>query len=156
MKQECKYKKLLSSFLDEELSHSEADKVRLHIKTCRDCRKEVESLRFTDGFITGLPETELAVGFDKSFWEKIAHIEEKKRRWSLPDIFSFRWQHYFTGAIMAVLIAAFIFFNNRTSVPGNEDEIIAEHLELLRDYELIDHLDLLENWDIIITLKEKS
>ena len=45
MKKKCKYDKLLSSYIDEEMSPEDADRLGHHLKTCSLCSKEIESLR---------------------------------------------------------------------------------------------------------------
>ncbi|MDY6934819.1 MAG: zf-HC2 domain-containing protein [Spirochaetota bacterium] len=147
---------MLSPYMDEELPHYKADKIRLHLKTCRDCRREIESLQLTDNFLAGLTEIESSDGFDVSFWDRIENIRRNGRLWSLNTIFSFRWRYYYASALIVILIVFSIMFYNRNPVPTVDDEIISEHLELFRDYEIINHLDLLENWDSINMLKVKS
>ncbi len=153
----CHYKTLLSLFMDGELPEKDSIKVNEHLKTCTACRKEIESLQATDRLLTGMKEIEPSVRFERSFWHKIADIEEKKRAWSLSNFFLFGWRPYLATGLMTFLIAAFLIFHGRPSpAPGPEEIVIAQHLELLTNLDIINHLDLLENWEAVKTLKEDS
>ena len=156
MRKECGYTALLSPFLDGELSGDETNRVRSHLKTCEDCRRELESFQINDSALLGIPEVEPSKGFERSVWQKIADIEEKNARWSFLDLLFFGWRPYLATALTALLIAGVFVLRDRPSRgPGPEEILIAEQLELFMDFDVINHLELLENWEAIVTLKEK-
>ncbi len=156
MKKECKYNQLISPFMDSELSKKKMEKVRSHLETCKECQNELSQLNAAESLLTELPELEPSKDFDRSFWRNISELEEKKRAWSFSNLFTYRWQPYLATALTIMLVAGFVIFYQKPSVPGTDDIIISENLELFQDYEMINNLDLLENWEAIMTLKETS
>jgi hypothetical protein len=143
--------------MDGELSGEKAARVRSHLETCEDCRKEIESFQIVDSLFLGIREIEPSGGFERSFWRKVADIEEKKTHRSFWGFVFSGWRPYLATALAVVLVAGFFFLRGRSLPgPGPEEILIAEQLELLVDFDLINQLDLLENWDAIMTLEEKS
>jgi hypothetical protein len=143
--------------MDEELSGEKAARVRSHLETCGDCRKELESFQIVDSLLQGIREIEPSGGFERSFWRKVAGIEEKKSQRSFSGFVFSGWRPYLATALVFVLVTGFFFLRDRSSPgPGPEEILIAEQMELLVDFDLINQLDLLENWDAIMTLEEKS
>jgi hypothetical protein len=157
MRKQCDCIPLISPFMDGELSGDKAARVRSHLETCEDCRKELESFQIVDNLLQGIREIDPSEGFERSFWRKAADSEEKKTRRSFSGFLFSGWRPYLATALTALLVAGFFFLRDRSSPgQGSEEILIAEQLELFVDFELINQLDLLENWDAIMTLEEKS
>lgn len=50
---------LLSAYVDDEVTASERATIERHLKTCRECRRELESLRWTVGLLRELPSVDV-------------------------------------------------------------------------------------------------
>ncbi len=155
MDRQCKYRALISAFIDNELPSDKTAEVQSHLETCRDCRAEWETLVNTDESLQTLEEIEPAHDFETKFWKKVSDIEDKKSHWSFLNLLLSGWRPYAATAAVLVGVIALI-LSYRSPVYSPEDMIIADHLEFFQDLEIIDRLDFLENIDIIVMLEEKS
>jgi len=156
MKPKCSYQPFLSEFMDNELPEQRTKEIREHIQTCEPCRNETALIRQIEDSMKDLPEIEPSTDFDRSFWKKINAIEDKKKRWSISNLSFFNYRPYAAATLIAMLIAGFAFFYKAHKISKAEEIIIAEHLELLKDFQTINHMDLLENWEEIMHNHEKT
>ena len=156
MKKPCRVEKLLSSFLDGELSEKEAAFVRQHLATCPECQKEYESLQSVDQMLLGLKEVAPSYDFARGFWQKVDVRQAKKARWSFPQYFHWGWRPSFVTAItvLFILSGVILFQKSQHSSIDPAGILIAENLELYSDLEVIERLELFENWDEIIGMED--
>ena len=54
------------------------------------------------------------------------------------------------------VLAGFLVLRQAAPEPSAEEVFIADNLEMLGDFELIQRLDLLENWEAIQSMKEQG
>jgi len=156
MKNNCSFQPFLSAFIDKELPDYRTKEIQEHIETCERCRNETALIRQIENTMKDVPEIEPSADFERSFWKKIAAIEDKKKRWSISNLSFFKYRPYASATMAAMLIAGFAFFYKAHQISKADEIIIAEHLELLKDFQTIDHMDLLENWEDIMHNHEKS
>ncbi|HEY3248441.1 MAG TPA: DUF4349 domain-containing protein, partial [bacterium] len=91
---------LLSPFLDEELAPREREQVRAHLETCADCRRDLESLRATQGLVRSLDPVKVPDGFRDQVRSRLSAVGEGPReRRRIP-----RWSWQVAAAAAAVLI----------------------------------------------------
>lgn len=151
----CKDETLLSAYLDGELPESRADEVRRHLASCSRCRKAFESLAQTDALVQKFDSIEPSTDFDRTFWQKVEAIEEQKeqRHWFR---YLFRgWRPVLAGGLAGLAVAVFI-YSVGTKALSPEEMFIAEHMELLNNYDLIGELEMLEHWEAIEAMEEQS
>ncbi len=152
----CQDRALLSALLDGELSAEQAAAVHRHMTTCAACRQRYEALKQTDALIHGMAAHEPAADFDRTFWRKVAELEDRKagRAWLLTLLTG--WRPVLASGLAVGIAAAILFYSNYDKRPSPEEVAIALNMDLLQNYDVIDHLDMLEHWDAIKTLKEPS
>ncbi len=155
MKHACSYQPFLSAFIDNELPEQRAKEIQEHIQTCETCRNETALIRQIENSMKNFPEIEPSADFERSFWKKINAVEDEKKRWSISNLFFLKSRPYAAATLIAMLIAGFAFFYKAPPISKAEEIIIAEHLELLKDFPIIDHMDFLEDWDEIMHNHEK-
>jgi len=156
----CPQEDILNAFLNRALSRSRLEKVRGHLKGCAACRSKLEALaqdyQRMDEMIRGLPQMQPSPGFDAAFWRKVTDIEDHRRRRFRLDRFLSGWRPLLAAGATAGVVLAFMLFRPGPSIPTVEEILIADHMEMLSDFEIIEHLDLLENWDAIQAMKERG
>lgn len=157
MKESCRYKKMLSAFMDGELPVEAAEQMDRHLEICEECRHEQVLLNQMENAFSRMSEIEPSAEFERKVWREIAVLEEKRdRRHWIWSLFS-GWRPYTAAAIAVVAIMTLTFVTGRqTAAPGFEDALMAENMGLLQEYDLISHLDLLENWEAIASLDGKT
>ncbi|MFO7560555.1 MAG: zf-HC2 domain-containing protein [Desulfobacterales bacterium] len=146
----------LSAFIDNELPEQKAKEIQEHIQTCETCRKETALIRQIENSMKDLPEIEPSTDFESSFWKKINAIEERKKRWSISNFFFLNYRPYAAATLSALLIAGFVFFYKAHQISKAEEIVIAEHLELLKDFPTITHMEFLEDWEETMHNHEKT
>lgn len=62
--------KMISAYLDGELSESSQNELRRHLRKCRDCREELDELRQLSDYLDAVPGTEFRVSFAHEVREK--------------------------------------------------------------------------------------
>jgi len=154
MKKDCHYKQELAAFADRELSARDTERISAHLNECEDCREELKRLRHTDRLLIELPAMPPSEDFDRSFWQKVDEIEEKKEDRLCSRLLVFGWRPYMAMASVGLLVIGLLnYYPFPFSVePNPEARLIAENLELYENMEIIDKLDLLENWETIMSL----
>jgi hypothetical protein len=74
---------LLSPFLDDELAPREREQVRAHLETCADCRRDLESLRATQGLVRSLDPVKVPDGFRAQVRSRLSAARDtRERRWA--------------------------------------------------------------------------
>lgn len=151
----CRQEQLLSAYLDGELPDAQADELKMHLAECPDCRRALEAFGRSDTLIRDLPSLEPSAQFDRTFWEKIETLESGSR-YRLWAVYLFRgWRPLWVGAIATLAVAVMIYFGGRSPL-SPEEVFIAEHMEFLKDYDVIGQLELLEHLDAIDAINEPS
>jgi anti-sigma factor RsiW len=150
----CKNETLLSALADDELSPEEAEAVKLHMETCPLCRQRFEVIHRNDAIIRDMTALEPSVDFERTFLLKVADLETRGKRISWVNSLFTGWRPIMASGMMASAIAAFLIFTGQDRQLSQEDVLIAQNIELLQDYDLIDHLDILEQWDLIDNMKD--
>ena len=153
----CKKQRQLALWVDGELSEKDAKEMADHVKKCPSCTREVEALNALNRMITDLPDIEPSLEFEKALFEKIDRLENKK---SLIQILMDALLPFFRPRFVAVaatlVLVAGILIHQRTTAPTPDDIIIATHLELLENLDMISQLDVLEHWEDIGELDENT
>ncbi len=148
MEKKCKSESLLHLYIDEELSKDEKRELDRHLENCDSCRNELQELLQTNSLLVGMAEVEPSDGFSRAFWEKVDAHEEKNKQGFITSFFEILWRPRFAAAAMLVLIiAGVVIFQNDIGKVANEEMILAVDLEMLVEFELVDNLDILENLD---------
>jgi len=152
----CKDETLLSALMDNQLPPEHAAAVRRHMATCTTCRKRFEALQQADAIIRSMAGSEPSADFDRNFWRKVADLESRraKRSWLRPLLTG--WRPVLASGMAVGVAAVILFYTSQGKEPSPEEVFIAQNMELLQNYDVIDHLELLEQWDAIETMKEPS
>jgi len=153
MSNPCQRSEQLSAYLDGALPQSQSDDVKAHLETCPECRKALEAFRSTDRLIRNLPALEPSADFDRTFWRKVDAMgkEGQPTTWFRQMLSG--WRPVWAGALAGLAVAVVTYFN--TADPLTPEEVfIAEHMELLEEYDLIGQLEMLEHLDAFDAMKE--
>jgi anti-sigma factor RsiW len=155
MRKPCKQEHLLNAYLDGELTETQAAELKRHLADCPGCRRTLEGLRRTDALVSDLPPLAPSADFDRIFWEKVETLETESR-YRIWASYIFRgWRPVWAAALTGLAVAALIYFG-RTDALTTEEVFIAQHIELLEDYDVIRQLDMLEEVDAAGAVKESS
>jgi len=147
--------KELVAYLDGELEPAAKERVDAHLAECRACRDKLESLAAALDKISGLDATGPSTGFAGQFWERF----ENEKRAGIGQRFLdwVRQPAVLVGAgAAACLLVVAIFAIPRTVEPSETEKVIASHMELFADYEVIKNLDILEDFECIEALGEEG
>lgn len=142
--------------MDGELSSEDAAAVRRHMATCPECRRGFEALLQTDAMIKGMAPVEPSADFDRTFWRKVADLDDRRAGRSWLRTLLTGWRPLLASGLAAGAAAVIFIYNARDTGPSAEEVFIAQNMELLENYDLIDQLDMLEQWDDIESMKEPS
>ena len=151
----CKEPYWLDLMLDGELSPREAESVEHHLRKCPACRRRLRKIEEADDFVRRLPEVDPSAGFDRTFWQKVESLENRKR-------LRCGWRYLLSGwrpilaCGMAGLAVFTIFVIGHQSSPILEEAFISENIELLDDFEVIDNLDILQSWEVLEAMEKQS
>jgi anti-sigma factor RsiW len=155
MRKTCKQEQLLNAYLDGELTEAQAAELKRHLADCPGCRRTFEGLRHADALVRDLPPLAPSADFDRIFWEKVETLETESR-YRIWASYIFRgWRPVWAAAFTGLAVAALIYFG-RTDALTTEEVFIAQHIELLEDYDVIRQLDMLEEVDAAGAVKESS
>jgi anti-sigma factor RsiW len=152
----CKNETLLSALMDDELSPEQNAAIRRHMQTCPACRQHFEALQRTDAMVKGMQPLAPSADFDRNFWRKVADLENRRTGRSWLRAMLTGWRPVLASGLAAGIAAAIFIYTAHDNGPTLEEAIIAQNMELLQNYDVIDHLNLLEHWDAIETMKEPS
>ncbi len=160
MNRECPNEKKLSRYLDQALSASGMDRVRHHLKSCLECRRKLAALSRSydrmDQMIRNLPEIKPSPTFDAVFWRRVAQLEEKRHRPTWTERLFSAWRPLLAAGAAAAVMTTFVLFRPGYLDPSTEEIFIADHIEMLKEFELIESLELLENWEAVQAIKEQG
>ena len=152
----CQDETILSAYMDGELSQDHAQSVRRHVAGCDLCRQRLAELKTADAMIQGMRVVEPSADFDRTFWRKVDQLEtHDSGRWWTRWLYPVWRPALATGLAAGMAIAVFILTGSDNGV-GIEERFIAENIEMLDDYDLLQHLEILENWDAMDAMKELS
>lgn len=153
----CKKHRQLALWVDGELSEKDEKKMAEHVKKCPLCARELESLNALNRMIADIPDIEPSLEFEKSLFEKIERLAQKK---SPTQVVMDALMPFFRPRIIAVaatiVLVAGVLIHQRTMEPAPDDIIIATHLELLDNLDMISQLDVLEHWEDIVKPDENT
>ncbi len=131
-------KELLSAYIDRELTRTETREVTNHLKACRDCTRELVSLRKLTGILYSLPEVKAPARMADNVQQEISRQAPPAKEKQSSSLFRQRWVWgSLTAAAAAVLlvVANFSFFTEETfngttvtRIPNNGAETISEDL----------------------------
>jgi anti-sigma factor RsiW len=152
----CQYASLLSAFMDGELSTAQAEAVRRHLESCGGCRRQLADLQATDRALKEMEQLEPSAGFEGAFWDKVAGPKVSGpfhwwERYLRPA-----WRPALAAALACGVIAGGWIFSATGGRVSPEDRFMADNVEFLINYDLIDNLDILENWEAIDAIKERT
>jgi anti-sigma factor RsiW len=155
-KNPCHNEALLSAYLDGELPATTEADLRRHLSACSTCRQRLEELRQADTAVQGIAPIEPSEDFERTFWRRIDELEEKGGRSDRVffRIFS-RWPALAPG-MTAVCLVFLLIFMGRVGDLTPEEVFIAQNMELLQEYDMIEYLDILEQWDALESTKEST
>ncbi|MGD9367756.1 MAG: zf-HC2 domain-containing protein [Desulfobacteraceae bacterium] len=150
----CKEEVLLSAYLDGELPGPQSDAVARHLESCPRCRQTLASLKHTDEMVRGLPPLEPSARFDRTFWQQVGTLEKRQKRYAwLRYLFS-GWRPVLAGGLAGIVAVVIYISGNKALSP--EEMFIAEHMELLEDFDMIGNLEMLEHWESIEAMRDQT
>lgn len=152
----CREASLLSAFMDGELSVAQATAVRRHLDVCDGCRRQLADLQATDSILKEMEPLEPSPGFERAFRDKMADLEASRRSRWWERYFRPAWRPALAAGLACGIVAAVWVLGGTVANVSPEDRFMAENVEFLKDYDLIDNLDILENWEAIEAMKELS
>lgn len=148
----CTVEDELTAFVDGELSAVETARVRGHLASCSDCRSTEALLRRTVSELSALPGFEPSVGLRRRVLAEVDGLPrpwpERMRAWFRPGVLAPAGMALAAAAVVAVLVGQRAMTER---VDPRTELAVAEHLELLSDYELLgvtsEDLDVVEHLD---------
>ena len=153
----CKKHRQLALWIDGELSEKDEKRMADHVNKCPICARELETLNALNHMIADLPDIEPSIEFEKALFEKIQRLENRKRPIQmLMDAFMPFFRPRIIAMAVTLMLTAGILIHQRTMEPNLDDIIIATHLELLDNLDMISQLDVLEHWEDIVELDENT
>ncbi len=153
----CPYETWISAFMDGELTPQRADAMADHLAGCHGCKAKYEALTGLDQLLQSLPELKPSEQFERTFWKKVADWEENRSRRRLADWFKRGWRTVLAGSLaLFILVFVSVFQGRFTRSLSPEEIILAEQMDVLQQYELINNLEILENWEAIAGEDESS
>jgi anti-sigma factor RsiW len=160
----CPKENILNAYLAEALSAFRMRRVRKHLQACENCRRKLSDLagqydrqsEQMDKMIRSLPEISPSPGFDAAFWCKVAELERDRSRPKWFERFFLEWRFALAAAATVGLVAAVVILRPHYPAPTAEEIFIADHMEMLNEFDLIERLDLLENREAIQAMKEEG
>jgi anti-sigma factor RsiW len=161
MKKNCIPEEDLSAYADHELSDRKSRVLEDHLDLCPACREKLAEFKQTDLLLKSFSDMEPSADFDREFWKKVHALEDPREK---AGWFRLPWRlmprPMLTAGLAAgcaALLAFSLVFYRQAARPGEKEEIfMAEHLELLDEFELIRHLDLMEDWEAINEMKDHT
>lgn len=153
MKHQCRKAEKLSMYIDGELSQKEHENLSVHIDQCDICSRELSALRQTDELLSSVSDINPSADFDRILWNKIASESERNSWWRFGNLFQV-WKLSAATALAALVIGVVVLTDNPGRLSDERALLIAENLEMLDDYEVVNSMELLENWDILMSMSE--
>ncbi|MCX5867310.1 MAG: zf-HC2 domain-containing protein [Proteobacteria bacterium] len=147
--------KNLSAYLDRELELKDAKALEAHLSDCPRCREKLAELEKIEKAISAFPERDPS----PFLWTRVkAGVEsgaEPAKPLARPVLARFRlapvpvrWAGI--ALFLAVILGGVVFSLRREAERPRSaglEIVVAENLDLLENYELIQDLDILENWE---------
>jgi len=154
-----KCNKHLSAWLDGELPRALADELSAHLSSCPACAERRRQLEALNGAVARLESPQASPGFDAAFSRRLlqarrqaAEATAPRRRWLFPLV---------AAAASACIVVAVVVLlrghdGSRQSAPaGTPGELVlAQNLDLLRDYGVVAQLDALEDPEVVMQLHD--
>lgn len=156
MRKPCPNEILLSALMDGELSRDEAAAVRRHLDHCDTCRNQLAALTATDSMIQGMASIEPSPDFERLFWQKVARWEARRERRWWTRFWQPVWRPALAVCLTAGLVVAAIYAIGPDRQVSPADRFMADNIDFLNDYDVIQDLEILENWDALEAMKELS
>ena len=153
-------KKLLPSFLDDELESEERTNIQVHLSSCVNCQNELKAYRRSWELLKQWPDVEPQLGYVSRFWTQLAHEHTPWYQEALVSIYSFVRQKRFLPVFAAVsvflIVGAFslpIFVSDSTNGHwtnfSSEDLELCENLDFAENLSIIEDLEFFEDMDVI-------
>ncbi|MGZ6078151.1 MAG: anti-sigma factor family protein [Myxococcaceae bacterium] len=147
----CTVEDELTAFVDGELSAVETARVRGHLASCSGCRSTEALLRRTLTELSSLPDFEPSAALRRRVLAEVDGLPrpwpERMRAWFRPGVLAPAGVALAAAAVVAVVAGQ----RNTTEREQGTQLAVAEHLELLSDYELVgitpEDLDVVEHLD---------
>jgi len=144
----CTVEDELTAYLDGELSVVESARVRTHLASCSECRATEALLRRTVTELAALPAFEPSAALRRRVLAEVEALPrpwtERMRAWLRPGVLAPAGVALATAAVVAVVAG-------QRAVADRTELAVAEHYELLSDYEVVglsqDDLDVVEHLD---------
>jgi len=144
----CTVEDELTAYLDGELSVVESARVRTHLASCSECRATEALLRRTVTELAALPAFEPSAALRRRVRAEVEALPrpwtERMRAWLRPGVLAPAGVALATAAVVAVVAG-------QRAVADRTELAVAEHYELLSDYEVVglsqDDLDVVEHLD---------
>lgn len=149
MKKECPSEQSLSAFLDGALADACRHQIREHLDNCAVCRQALKRFELGDEAIRSLPGITARPAFNREFWHKIDQMGMVRRQsfWGMRWLA--HWKPLLAAGLTASIIAGVAIWQFTSPVPSVQDVIIAESIEMLNDFDLIQNLELFETWEAL-------
>jgi anti-sigma factor RsiW len=145
----CTVEDELTAYVDGEMSAVEAARVRAHLTSCAPCRATEALLRRTVAELAALPAFEPSVALRRRVLAQVESLPrpwtEQFRHWLRPGVLAPAGVALATALVVAVVVG------QRLGAERGLELAVAEHYELLSDYEVVgvsrDDLDVIEHLD---------
>ena len=113
--------RMLSAYLDQELSPPRVNELEAHLAVCQQCRAELASLRATVDTLLALQVPELRQGLDALIMRRIAEREQKPLRRLVPASLGMAT----LGLAIGVLLAGGFTPQAEPMIAENDDILLA-------------------------------
>ena len=145
-------KKYLPSYRDDAYSPEIREKVRIHLRTCSDCQKEMECYERSWAALKEVDELEPEPGYVSRFWTRVAQEPEGVAWWARLLVLG-KGNRFVPALATAAVIVIVAFLSLRpTLVPEGAPAIThlsPEDAELLEEWDVVENLEMLENLELL-------
>ncbi|MDP2652492.1 MAG: zf-HC2 domain-containing protein [Candidatus Omnitrophota bacterium] len=145
----CKnVKKMIPSYLDEDLKPAEREEVKNHLPSCESCRQEVLAYEKSWNVLKQWSAVEPDPGYISRFWTQLG--QEKSWLGQAADaVKSLALQVRFVPVYAAIaVLAVTAVMTLRLSVRTYQTEVVLTRLSG-EDMEMVENIDLAENFEIV-------
>jgi len=149
----------LIPYLRDELASDERTSVSRHLDECAACRSQLGEVRQTLAALRAQAPEAPEIDWRRYRSELRARLEQRSPRrwaWSMPSWVPVAATAAIAGLALVVTLRGGILGSADDDLPVFEQTAIGTHLDLLRNYSVVENLDLFEDFEVVQDLDDLS
>jgi anti-sigma factor RsiW len=149
----------LIPYLRDELAADELARASHHLEECAACRSQLDGVREILAALRAQPPEVAEIDWRRYRAELRHKLEERSRRrwsWSMPRLVPVAATAPIAGLALMLTVRGGIFGSADDDLPVFEQTAIGTHLDLLRNYSVVENLDLFEDFEVVQDLDDLS